>query len=146
MDKWVPTDYPLSIGYGYGFHIIIPIGYEYGYKYEYVIQFQEDFHLFLKCRSVEMVPDGRMVLIIHGRESADLTSESSYVWEILAEAISYLVSQGLIDEEKLDSFNVPYYIASKEVEELVDKEGSFTTEFIDTIMVELEGKMVHTRK
>ncbi|XVE69371.1 hypothetical protein DITRI_Ditri09bG0146900 [Diplodiscus trichospermus] len=28
----------------------------------------------------------------------------------------------------------------EEVEELVDKEGSFTTEFVDTVMVEIEGK------
>ncbi|XVF83908.1 hypothetical protein PTKIN_Ptkin16aG0531900 [Pterospermum kingtungense] len=107
----------------------------------YLSQFQEDFIWFLKCRALELVPDGRMVLVIHGRKFEDPTiRESCYNWEILAEAISYLVSQGLISGEKLDSFNVPYYISSqKEVEELVDKEGSFTIEFMNTIVVELEG-------
>ncbi|KAK6227849.1 hypothetical protein SCA6_000189 [Theobroma cacao] len=107
----------------------------------YLSQFQEDFLSFLRCRSPELVPDGRMVLIIHGRKSADPTTrESCYTWEVLADAISYQVSQGLIDEEKLNSFNVPYYIPSQEeVRDLVNKEGSFLTEFVDTIEVELEG-------
>ncbi|XVF83907.1 hypothetical protein PTKIN_Ptkin16aG0531800 [Pterospermum kingtungense] len=112
-----------------------------GVRNAYLSQFQEDFLLFLKCRALEMVPNGRMVLIIHGRKFADPTiRESCYTWEILADALSYLASQGLINEEKLDFFNVPYYIASQEeVQELVDKEGSFTTEFLDTIVVELGG-------
>ena len=65
-----------------------------GVRKAYLSQFQEDFLLLLKCRSPELVPDGRMVLIIHGREFADPTiRESCYTWEILADAISYLVSQ-----------------------------------------------------
>ena len=65
-----------------------------GVRKAYLSQFQEDFLLFLKCRSPELVPGGRMVLIIHGREFADPTiRESSYTMEILADAISYLVSQ-----------------------------------------------------
>ncbi|OMO76249.1 SAM dependent carboxyl methyltransferase [Corchorus olitorius] len=104
----------------------------------YLTQFQEDFISFLKCRSSEMVSNGRMVLIIHGRESEDPTTDRdhNYNWEVLGNAMSCMVSQGLIDEEKLDSFNIPYYIASKdEVEYLVKKEGSFTTEFIDLIAI-----------
>ncbi|XWS74839.1 hypothetical protein CRYUN_Cryun01aG0032300 [Craigia yunnanensis] len=99
----------------------------------YLSQFQEDFLAFLKCRFSELISDGRMVLIIHGRESADPTcKDSCYTWELLAEAISYMVSQGLIDKEKLDFFNVPFYTPFQaEVQSLVDKEGSFTTEFID---------------
>ncbi|XVF83910.1 hypothetical protein PTKIN_Ptkin16aG0532000 [Pterospermum kingtungense] len=60
----------------------------------YLSQFQEDFFTFLKCRSSELMPNGRMVVIIHGRESADPTcKDSCYTWEVLAEAISYMVSQ-----------------------------------------------------
>ncbi|EOY17873.1 Uncharacterized protein TCM_042577 [Theobroma cacao] len=45
---------------------------------------------------------------------------------------------GLIDEGKLDSFNVPYYNPSQnEVQCLVDKEGYLTTEFIDTIALDI---------
>ncbi|XVF83911.1 hypothetical protein PTKIN_Ptkin16aG0532000 [Pterospermum kingtungense] len=47
------------------------------------------------------------------------------------------LSKGLIDEEKLDFFNVPYYTPyHEEVQSMVDHEGSFTTEFIDTVAIE----------
>ncbi|GAB2236385.1 hypothetical protein Droror1_Dr00028192 [Drosera rotundifolia] len=84
----------------------------------YLDQFHEDFTMFLQSRSTEMLPNGRMVLILHGRLPADPTLEtetnvdSHIVWEQLAEAIFQLVSEGLIEEAKLESFNVPYYIAT----------------------------------
>ncbi|KAK9283861.1 hypothetical protein L1049_012115 [Liquidambar formosana] len=103
----------------------------------YLAQFQEDFNLFLSCRSEEMVPNGRAVLILHGRKFADPSSkEGCYTWEIIAEAISHLVSQGLVDEEKLDSFNVPYYMPSlEEVQALVEREGSFAIEKLEILEI-----------
>ncbi|KAK4836372.1 hypothetical protein QYF36_022136 [Acer negundo] len=61
----------------------------------YLAQFQQDFSLFLKSRAQEMVPyGGRAILVLHGRLSADPTSEDSYTpWELFAEAISHLVSK-----------------------------------------------------
>ncbi|KAK2637281.1 hypothetical protein Ddye_032073 [Dipteronia dyeriana] len=68
---------------------------------------------------------GLVVLVLHGRLSTDPTSEDNYTpWELFAEAISHLVSKGLIDEERLDSFDVPYYTPSQEeVKEMIDKHG-----------------------
>ncbi|KAA8539627.1 hypothetical protein F0562_026319 [Nyssa sinensis] len=108
----------------------------------YLAQFQEDFTLFLKCRSEEMVPHGRMVLTLHGRPSSDSTTkESCYAWELLGEATAQLVSQGLIAEEKLDSFNVPYYISSpEEVQDIVKREGSFAIERLETFSLEIGDK------
>ncbi|XVF24052.1 hypothetical protein REPUB_Repub13aG0093400 [Reevesia pubescens] len=106
----------------------------------YLSQFQEDFLLFLKRRSPEMVPNnGRILFIINGRKSDDpIGRECIYYFEILSKAISYLVSKGQVDEEKLDSFNLPTFIPSKEeVEDLVEKDGTFTIEFMETIEVEL---------
>ncbi|XP_059666386.1 probable caffeine synthase 4 [Cornus florida] len=104
----------------------------------YRTQFQEDFSMFLKSRSEEMVPDGCMVLILHGRQSADpLDKESCWVWELLAEAIADMISQGLVAEEKLDSFNVPYYAPSlEEVQHIVEEEGSFAIERLETFALE----------
>ncbi|CAL5366156.1 unnamed protein product [Camellia sinensis] len=49
--------------------------------------------------------------------------------------------RGVIDEVKLDSFNVPYYIPSaKEVQDVVERQGSFKIENIDTIAVNNVGK------
>ncbi|OMO76193.1 SAM dependent carboxyl methyltransferase [Corchorus olitorius] len=88
-----------------------------------------------------MAPNGRIIFIINARKSDDpIGKESIYFWELLSKAISYLVSQGLIDEEKLDSFNAPIHTPSQdEVEELVKKEGSFTIEFIELLDIDLVG-------
>ncbi|CAK9181484.1 IpCS4 [Ilex paraguariensis] len=105
----------------------------------YLAQFKEDFTLFLKSRAEETVQNGRMVLILHGRQASDpWGKESCYHWEILAETISKMVSQGLVDEEKLDSFNVPYYTPlQEEVQDIVDKEGSFAVQHIETFTLVL---------
>lgn len=55
-------------------------------------QFQQDFSLFLKCRSEELVAGGRMVLTILGRRSDDPSSkECCYIWELLAMALNDMV-------------------------------------------------------
>lgn len=60
----------------------------------YLSQFQEDFLLFLKCRSPEMVPNGRILFTINGRKSGDpIGKESLYNFELLSRAISYMVSK-----------------------------------------------------
>ncbi|XP_058109219.1 probable methyltransferase ICS2 [Magnolia sinica] len=93
----------------------------------YLDQFQKDFYLFLKSRSYEVGPSGAMVLVLSGRSTDDPSSkESCYQWELLAEALSWMVSEGFVTEEKVDSFDVPYYTPSvEEVGEVVEKEGSF---------------------
>ncbi|KAI8030465.1 Caffeine synthase 1 [Camellia lanceoleosa] len=99
----------------------------------YLSQFHEDFTMFLNARSQEVVPNGCMVLILHGRKSSDPSNmESCFTWELLAIAISELVSQGFIDEDKLDTFNVPYYTPSlEEMKDIVEREGSFTIDHIE---------------
>nr|BAG84616.1 theobromine synthase [Camellia lutchuensis] len=99
----------------------------------YLSQFHEDFTMFLNARSQEVVPNGCMVLILHGRKSSDPSNmESCFTWELLAIAIAGLVSQGLIDEDKLDTFNVPYYTPSlEEVKDIVEREGSFTIDHME---------------
>ncbi|KAK6929451.1 LOW QUALITY PROTEIN: SAM dependent carboxyl methyltransferase [Dillenia turbinata] len=89
----------------------------------YLSQFQKDLSLFLSCHSKEMTSEGRAVFILHGRSSEDPTGFLR----------QFLFAMGLIEEEKLDSFNVPYYIPSKEeIIDIVEKEGSFTIELIET--------------
>ena len=70
----------------------------------YSLQFQNDFSLFIKSRSHELVPGGRMVLSFMGRRSADPTTEDScYHWELLAQAIMSLVRE--VYAAKAFSFN-----------------------------------------
>uniref|UniRef100_A0A6N2LA11 Salicylate carboxymethyltransferase n=1 Tax=Salix viminalis TaxID=40686 RepID=A0A6N2LA11_SALVM len=99
----------------------------------YYRQFQMDFSLFLKCRSEELVAGGRMVLNIYSRKSEDPSSkECSYIWDLLSVALNEMVVEGIIEEEKSDSFNIPLYTPSPlEVESIVEKEGSFTIDLLD---------------
>ncbi|KAH7852821.1 hypothetical protein Vadar_029646 [Vaccinium darrowii] len=100
-------------------------------------QFQRDFTLFLKCRSEEVVTGGRMVLTILGRKSDDPTSKDGcYIWELMAMALNELVAEGLIEEEKMDSFNIPQYTPSPaEVKSEVQKEGSFSIDRLEVTSV-----------
>lgn len=107
----------------------------------YSVQFQNDFSIFLKSRAAEMVAGGRMVLSLMGRRSIDPTTEEScYQWELLAEALMAMVSEGLIEEEKLDSFNAPYYApCPEEVKIEIQKEGSFVIDRLDPFEIDWDG-------
>ncbi|GLJ48739.1 hypothetical protein SUGI_1027860 [Cryptomeria japonica] len=95
----------------------------------YFAQFQKDFNGFLRARAMEVVKGGRMFVVVNGRLSSGRRrlGTAAVYWNWLGSAIQDLVSQKFIEEEKLDSFNMPYYAAS--LDELigeVHKEGSFT--------------------
>ena len=60
----------------------------------YALQFQSDFLVFLRSRSEEVVPGGRMVLSLLGRSSLDPTTEEScYQWELLAQALMSMANE-----------------------------------------------------
>ncbi|CAI9116792.1 OLC1v1018033C1 [Oldenlandia corymbosa var. corymbosa] len=103
----------------------------------YLQQFRSDFSSFLKSRSEEVVLGGRMVLSFLGRMTTDPTTEDCcYQWELLANALQTLVSEGRIEEDKLNSFNAPYYAPSvEEVRNEIEKEGSFVINSLKAIEV-----------
>ncbi|KAL7152909.1 hypothetical protein ABFS83_04G129700 [Erythranthe nasuta] len=107
----------------------------------YAKQFKEDFTTFLKSRSRELVHGGRMVLVFTVRNGADFYSkDNTFLWELLYQSLRALVSKGTIEEEKLESFDVHYYRASKEeIEDVVKEEGSFKLEYLE--MFEKEMKL-----
>ncbi|KAG2696195.1 hypothetical protein I3760_07G047200 [Carya illinoinensis] len=100
----------------------------------YHAQFKKDFSMFLRCRAEELVVGGRMVLTFLGRRSEDPSSkECCYIWELLALALNDLVSKGIVDEETMNSFNIPQYSPSlSEVKSEVLKEGSFSIDHLET--------------
>lgn len=93
----------------------------------YLSQFQRDLTVFLKSRAQEMIVGGRMILQVIGREFLDpVAEEYHYVWDDLAYAIRDLVEEGIVEEVKLNSFNLPYYEPHMdELEEVIRAEGSF---------------------
>ncbi|XP_030444374.1 7-methylxanthine methyltransferase ICS1-like [Syzygium oleosum] len=112
-------------------------------KEAYLDQFRADFTTFLKFRSEEMVDNGRLLLVLNGRKDKDFAGiNSHYIMEKLGEAIADLVSEGFVEEEKLDTLNMPHYTASsEEVRGIVGEEGSFEIEHLKIIKVDVGGTM-----
>lgn len=68
----------------------------------YLQQFQEDFSLFLKSRSQELVPGGRMLLVMLGRIASDhARCANSFLWELLYQSLAHLVAQVYISIHQL---------------------------------------------
>ncbi|XP_073525805.1 uncharacterized protein [Phyllobates terribilis] len=95
----------------------------------YSDQFKSDFSTFLKSRAVELVTGGSMVFTLHGRpDHIPPHHEHSFsaTWHLLDIALTQMVNQGLIQQEKMDTFNRPLYAPSKgEIQDEIRKEGSF---------------------
>ncbi|EYU32908.1 hypothetical protein MIMGU_mgv1a013852mg [Erythranthe guttata] len=98
----------------------------------YVSQFEKDFFLFLRSRAHEMVAGGRMLLSFMGHISPEASTEvGSHQWELLAQLLL-----GLIEEDRIDSFNAPYYAPSpQEVRNVIVEEGSFSINHVEAFEV-----------
>ncbi|ONH91100.1 hypothetical protein PRUPE_8G092900, partial [Prunus persica] len=97
---------------------------------QYLEQFKRDFTVCLRSRAEELVPGGSMVLTTMGSiKSDDPLCIWEFIWDTLIIANLKCTSmnfQGLIEVEKLDTFNMPYYApTTKEIEEVIEAEGSF---------------------
>ncbi|XP_043700548.1 probable jasmonic acid carboxyl methyltransferase 2 isoform X1 [Telopea speciosissima] len=106
----------------------------------YLEQFQKDFFLFLGLRSKEITRGGRMVITMLGRRSEEPFGKEAYFWELLSHSLNDLVLEGLIEEAKVDSFNLPFYMPShKELEAVVCEEGSFYLDQLQIFDVNWDG-------
>ncbi|TQD95347.1 hypothetical protein C1H46_019033 [Malus baccata] len=104
---------------------------------EYLEQFKKDFRVFLRSRIEELVPGGSMVLKTMG----SIKSHDS-IWEFVGLKLNDMFDelQGLIEEEKLDTFNTPYYApTTKEVEDVIEAEGSFTFQSLEVFRNEWDS-------
>ncbi|KAI3807327.1 hypothetical protein L1987_23253 [Smallanthus sonchifolius] len=104
----------------------------------YQHQFHEDFSLFLRSRAKEVVGKGRMVLSFMGRRCPNpCADEACYQWELLALALMSLALDGLVEKEKIDSFNAPYYAPSaEEVKREAESDGSFVVDGVEAFEIE----------
>ncbi|CAN6216810.1 unnamed protein product [Urochloa humidicola] len=93
----------------------------------YARQFERDFTRILHLRAQEMVPGGRMVLSIIGQRAGEEANNSLRQIEFMTTVLHEMASMGLIDEEKLDSFYIPFYGPSeKELRDIIETEASFS--------------------
>ncbi|KAK1256680.1 Salicylate O-methyltransferase [Acorus gramineus] len=92
----------------------------------YEKQFAEDFNLFLRLRSAELTLGGRMVLIMAGRAGRDSWGNGiTFLWDVLAQAFSIMVSLGKVEEDKVSKYKTHFYTPCvEEIEEVVQREGS----------------------
>ncbi|KAM1089314.1 hypothetical protein ACFX19_017308 [Malus domestica] len=85
-------------------------------------QFVRDMEGFFAARSVELVDDGLLALLIPCRQESTLPSDSilAHIYECVGLSLADMAKEGLVSEDLLDSFNVPIYIPSpSEVKNLV---------------------------
>ncbi|XP_022139710.1 indole-3-acetate O-methyltransferase 1 [Momordica charantia] len=93
-------------------------------------QFQTDLAGFLRARAQELKRGGSMFLVCLGRTSVDPTDQGGaglLFGTHFQDAWDDLVQEGLISNEKRDSFNIPVYAASlQDFKEVVEADGSFS--------------------
>eukprot|EP00253_Pinus_taeda_P027788 PITA_27788 len=99
----------------------------------YINRFKQDFATFLGARAEEIIPGGCMFIALLARNSTDINEQSG-----LGDCAFHLEvafhEMGLIEEEKLDSFNIPYYGPSVgEVKIIVEMENSFEIDSLITL-------------
>ncbi|KAG2625173.1 hypothetical protein PVAP13_3KG200600 [Panicum virgatum] len=62
----------------------------------------------------------------HLNRSARPTAHDCYLWDLLADALMDMAAAGLVDEERVHSFNAPYYApCPDDLARVVAEEGSF---------------------
>ncbi|QCE12383.1 jasmonate O-methyltransferase [Vigna unguiculata] len=100
----------------------------------YQKQFQEGFKLFLKSRSEELVHGGAMVLVLPCTCRSETVSKS--LWEVISLTLNDMLLEGLIEEEKLDSFNIPTYEPTiEEIRNLIKEEESLFVQRLEVFTV-----------
>ncbi|KAJ0489460.1 putative methyltransferase [Helianthus annuus] len=140
-------------------------------------QFEKDFTKLLVLRSHEMTNGGHMILMFAGRSKPDPTSEDCCViWELLAKSLVDMVKevytilgilmflllsiittcdlpyifyyiQGLVEESKVSSFNVPQYTPYEgEVRDVIQKEGSFSLHSVNGFALSWPTPGINTAK
>ncbi|XP_047306546.1 probable jasmonic acid carboxyl methyltransferase 1 [Impatiens glandulifera] len=85
---------------------------------------------------IYMAKDWKMILTLLGRSIPEPSSnDGCCLWELLAQSLLDMVSQGLVKKEDVDSFNLPFYTPYyDEVKEIVMKENSFDLDKIEVYM------------
>ncbi|VVB05293.1 unnamed protein product [Arabis nemorensis] len=101
----------------------------------YLTQFKNDFSLFLRKRAEETVPNGRMALTLVGRKALDPLSKDCFQnWSLISTSLLDLVSEGIVKQSDVESFNLPFYNPDEnEVRNVIENEGSFEIKNFETI-------------
>ncbi|XP_059437776.1 probable jasmonic acid carboxyl methyltransferase 2 [Corylus avellana] len=98
-----------------------------------------------------MVPGGHMVLTFQAMGSnrkADFSSNKNCtIWELLGITLNDMFLEGKAEEAKLDRFNLPFYAPTvEEVRDVIQTEGSFNIQRLETFEVDWDSNMDDSNK
>ncbi|CAI9110621.1 OLC1v1010678C1 [Oldenlandia corymbosa var. corymbosa] len=117
-------------------------------KEAYFIQYGKDLDSFLSARAQELVPGGLMALIIMGFPEEAQLSESilGETFKTLGSCLQDMATEGIIEEETVDSFNLPfYYPSASELETLVEANGLFEMERTEELVTPIKRQKPDVR-
>ncbi|KAF3450095.1 hypothetical protein FNV43_RR06175 [Rhamnella rubrinervis] len=95
----------------------------------YQAQHEKDMEKFLQARALEVVHGGLMVLIFAFKPNGAHPSQCliNLALDLVGSSLMDLVKKGIVDEEKVDSFNLPiFFMSPQEVEAAVERNGCFS--------------------
>ncbi|XP_073057660.1 loganic acid O-methyltransferase-like [Primulina eburnea] len=94
----------------------------------YAAQFDEDMDVFLNARGEEIVKGGMIVIIMPGvPDGGTVTHDVGVAFSFLESILIDMVKEGLIDQDEVDSFNIPHvYPSVKQMSRIVEKNGCFS--------------------
>ncbi|KAF9598981.1 hypothetical protein IFM89_033326 [Coptis chinensis] len=103
----------------------------------YAAQFAKDMNSFLKARAEELVPGGLMALLLIA--SPDKIHSPKLVlfrlFDLMGSCLMDMAKSGILSEEEIDSFNLPLYCTTgKEMEGLIERNGSYTIEKMEPFL------------
>ncbi|GER27275.1 S-adenosyl-L-methionine-dependentmethyltransferases superfamily protein [Striga asiatica] len=91
---------------------------------------------FLEARAQELVPGGLVVLVNPARPDGVPHSKTvmGFIFMLLGDCLVDLCRKGLIEEEKVDEFNLQLNFASpQELERVINQNGRFTIEKMESL-------------
>ncbi|THG16108.1 hypothetical protein TEA_018934 [Camellia sinensis var. sinensis] len=98
----------------------------------YAAQFAKDMDTFFNARADEIIVGGMMILIIPGLADGVHYSQDPRrpFFDAFNQSLLDMVKLGMINEDEVDSFNLPLYITTspKEMTKLVERNGCFSIE------------------
>ncbi|XP_048329769.1 loganic acid O-methyltransferase-like isoform X4 [Ziziphus jujuba] len=102
----------------------------------YKAQYESDMEKFLQARAHEIVYGGLMLLILPFHPSGIHPSQSAtnLSLDLIGYSLMDLAKKGRVNEEKVDSFNIPLYLTTpQEFEAVVESNGGFSIERMEIL-------------
>ncbi|CAN7039767.1 unnamed protein product [Brassica rapa subsp. trilocularis] len=112
-------------------------GFNEAVKKAYLDQYSADTKILLDARADELVPGGLMLLFGSCLRDGVKMSETSkgIVLDAVGASLNDLAQQGVIEQDKVDSFSTPLYFAEEnELKQIIEETGRFTIEAFEDII------------